>query len=890
MNNEKQIKARFQQKTDTSEKWNIASSKGFIPKKGEIIVYQDEQNSKSISKIKIGDGKNAVEQLDFIGADSGSGGIDIVDVIELPTFGEKNKIYRILKGKIVETRTVLNSSKCHIKDWEGTPTEPGNGVIFPISESEISYECYYNINDGKIWGYINEEVIKILAALSSLPEGQISGFLPKGWIQIYEFIGVISNFVETSYGGVITSPQQATDISALYLYLTQDLYSYINEEWIPIDADSNWYGEADGSEIFNFLGNEASGKFSHAEGKYTKAIGDYSHAEGNSSKAIGDTSHAEGSETQATAISAHAEGWKTEATNNCAHAEGAETKAYGNSSHAEGSNTLANNACSHTEGYFTKALNDYAHAEGSHTEASGKYSHAEGLKTEAIGHGSHAEGGTTKSIGVFSHSGGIEAVAKGYYSFAHGKNVLATGEGALAIGDGMCVSKILKESKLLPEEAQDLSALQLTVTSVNKNKLTLASSLEVVQALKQYIDSVQFTGFSAELKDVPSVVIQKSNMSFSNNTITVTCDTVETLSNNYIGKIVTEIWNGVAHANRAIMLGKENIAAGSDSLTIGRLNYASGAMSIAGGTQSKAKGYISLAIGDRAEAVGHHSFSFGFQTIAHGQKSYAFGDNTMAYGENSQAIGESTTAYGANSQAVGTSLSKFDTTTAESDIVSSWTNSSKKFLLAYGKGAHAQGAGTLAFGDRSHAEGCFTLAQGINSHSEGYGTKTTQEEAHAEGLSTIASGIGAHSEGVKSVASEEGSHSEGIECKASGKGSHAEGNYTQAQSANSHAEGNNTVANISNQHVQGRYNSYSSKDNYAHVLGNGSSSKRSNAHTIDWNGNAWFSGNVQVGGSEWDGDNNSTFLATRGYVDSAIGEVETVLDQIIALQESLIGG
>lgn len=35
---------------------------------------------------------------------------------------------------------------------------------------------------------------------------------------------------------------------------------------------------------------------------------------------------------------------------------------------------------------------------------------------------------------------------------------------------------------------------------------------------------------------------------------------------------------------------------------------------------------------------------------------------------------------------------------------------------------------------------------------------------------------------------------------------------------------------------------------YAHVVGNGiSDTSRSNAHTLDWNGNAWYSGDVYVG-------------------------------------------
>ena len=37
---------------------------------------------------------------------------------------------------------------------------------------------------------------------------------------------------------------------------------------------------------------------------------------------------------------------------------------------------------------------------------------------------------------------------------------------------------------------------------------------------------------------------------------------------------------------------------------------------------------------------------------------------------------------------------------------------------------------------------------------------------------------------------------------------------------------------------------------YAHIVGNGTGENdRSNAHTLDWEGNAWFAGDVYVGGS-----------------------------------------
>lgn len=50
---------------------------------------------------------------------------------------------------------------------------------------------------------------------------------------------------------------------------------------------------------------------------------------------------------------------------------------------------------------------------------------------------------------------------------------------------------------------------------------------------------------------------------------------------------------------------------------------------------------------------------------------------------------------------------------------------------------------------------------------------------------------------------------------------------------------------------------------YAHIIGNGSSSGRSNAHTVDWDGNAWFAGNVYVNStSGTNRDDGSKKLAT----------------------------
>jgi hypothetical protein len=95
------------------------------------------------------------------------------------------------------------------------------------------------------------------------------------------------------------------------------------------------------------------------------------------------------------------------------------------------------------------------------------------------------------------------------------------------------------------------------------------------------------------------------------------------------------------------------------------------------------------------------------------------------------------------------------------------------------------------------------------------------------------------------IASANNSHAEGYNTQATGNEAHAEGNDTEASGYISHSEGIGTKATGNIQHVQGKYNEVD--DSMAHIVGNGSENKRSNAHTLDWDGNAWFAGEVTVG-------------------------------------------
>ena len=90
------------------------------------------------------------------------------------------------------------------------------------------------------------------------------------------------------------------------------------------------------------------------------------------------------------------------------------------------------------------------------------------------------------------------------------------------------------------------------------------------------------------------------------------------------------------------------------------------------------------------------------------------------------------------------------------------------------------------------------------------------------------------------------------------------------------AEGYQTTASSEYQHVQGKLNIDDTEGRYAHIVGNGYVDENytrqlSNAHTLDWDGNAWYQGNVYVGGT--DQVNGSEKLMTQSEVTALINEV-----------------
>ena len=164
-------------------------------------------------------------------------------------------------------------------------------------------------------------------------------------------------------------------------------------------------------------------------------------------------------------------------------------------------------------------------------------------------------------------------------------------------------------------------------------------------------------------------------------------------------------------------------------------------------------------------------------------------------------------------------------------------------------------------------EGMFiNTASGNYSHAEGYASKATGQWSHSENAFNTADGEASHAEGYNTEAHGADSHSEGQYTKARSHASHAEGVSTVAIGTATHAEGYGTKASSNYQHVQGRYNVEDDNGTYAHIVGGGNSDvNRINIHTLDWSGNAFYSGKVTIGvGVQPTGDSD---LATKKYVD-----------------------
>lgn len=209
-------------------------------------------------------------------------------------------------------------------------------------------------------------------------------------------------------------------------------------------------------------------------------------------------------------------------------------------------------------------------------------------------------------------------------------------------------------------------------------------------------------------------------------------------------------------------------------------------------------------------------------------------------------------------------------TMTSTKIVDTWVGSSGKSIVSIYKvniitndemkkaALLLEGCKNTTSGGYSHAEGRSNTTSGYSSHAEGWSNTTSGNYSHAEGSNNTASGIISHAEGWNNTASGNYSHAEGVYTEASGYATHVQGKY-------------NIIQSVTEPNYRGKY---------CHIVGNGTSdTARSNAHTLDWNGNAWFAGDVYTGGTAM--DSGAKKLATEVPVSAADnGKVLSVVNGV----------
>ena len=461
---------------------------------------------------------------------------------------------------------------------------------------------------------------------------------------------------------------------------------------------------------------------------------------------------------------------------------GKTVEASGECSYAEGKNTTASGWSSHAEGEETKAKGQTSHAEGDNSIAEGISSHAEGSYAVASGITSHAEGEGTKAYGKTSHAEGSFTTASSNYQHVQGKYNIED-----------------RRNKYAHIVGNGKSGMERS----NAHTLDWKGNA-------WYAGQVEGTNLPYNVSSKVLATVSASSIKLDNEI------TVKNVSINKDKRYYIEFLGVKKLCSLIISKSLGNcIVCAIGNYTIESYNSSTELSIYVSKISQSADSTENLSLND--DEVTTYGVTPSDETIPNAT-------DLVIYEEENKYLNN-----------------KY----LETDLVLQNSISLGR-VGDIGTGSSAIGIGVEASGINSHAEGNVTTASAPYSHAEGTSTTASGEQSHAEGEGTTGSGNSSHAEGFKSTASGNSSHAEGSNTTASGDTSHAEGNNTTASGNNSHVEGIGTIASGEEQHVQGRHNIEDTANKYAHIVGNGSSYyDKSNAHTLDWNGNAWYAGQVE---------------------------------------------
>lgn len=169
---EKNIQSRIQHKHDTEANWNKTTD--FIPKDGEIIIYDKDENY-NYERFKIGNGETLIENLAFTT-------LSWNNLLDKPDVATKDYIENFVSNNAVlcSPQTLTEEQKAQIRQNIGitstnTGTPDSGGNITPeavVTEYTYTYDGDTN-SEAHSW-ITNYGDIKVFAKMGEVPAGEIN--------------------------------------------------------------------------------------------------------------------------------------------------------------------------------------------------------------------------------------------------------------------------------------------------------------------------------------------------------------------------------------------------------------------------------------------------------------------------------------------------------------------------------------------------------------------------------------------------------------------------------------------------------------------------------------------------------------------------------------------
>ena len=394
-------------------------------------------------------------------------------------------------------------------------------------------------------------------------------------------------------------------------------------------------------------------------------------------------------------------------------------------------------------------------------------------------------------------------------------------------------------------------------------------------------------GYQSYASGTGSAAIGYSNYSSGNGTTSLGYD--NTAQSNYSTSIGYS--NYVSSATGGVAIGYDNDTRNSYGISIGYSNFVNGTGAAALGYDNSVSGAYAVALGRSNSASGYYSTAMGYDTTVSDYASTVIGQYNSSGSSATSSCSFSTSAPAfviGNGTSSGSLSDAFkvmfsgDTYVSGSLYIGGTEITSTASELNLLDGVTTIGDGILASVTESSNTGVRLSTSNASYHGEIGDAAVDLSKQGASSTTRGATGYGSLASGYNTTASESYSTALGSYTVASGYGSTALGRYTTASGYYATTMGYSTTASDWGSLVIGRYNSSGSSatsassfstSNPAFVIGNGTSSESSDAFKVMFNGDAYISSSLYLGGTAV-----TSTAAEINYVDGVTSNVQTQLD------------